>query len=85
MTLKTKDDFNREKARMGAAKSASTRANNALRKMCTKLEALITRRDANPTDWSEARAKKTAEAIQKCRGTSEAALDNLEIAGLAMN
>ena len=85
MTLKTKDDFNREKARMGTVKAASTRANNALRKMCTELEVLIKRRDEDPTDWSEATAKKTAEAIQKCRGTSETALDNLEIAGHAMN
>ena len=85
MTHKTKDDFTREKVRMGSVKAASSRANKALAKMCTELKALIKRRDENPTDWSEATAKKTAEAIQKCRGNLETALDNLEVAGIAMD
>ena len=81
MAHKTKEDFMKEKTRMGTAKAASTRANYSLRRMCKELEALIERRENDPTDWKEATAKKTAEAIQKCRGTSEAALDNIEIVG----
>ena len=73
------------KPRMGTAKAASTRANNSLRRMCKELEALIEWRNNDPSDWKKATAKKTAEAIQKCRGTSEAALDNIEIAGQTLN
>ena len=85
MTLKTKDDFNRKKARMGTVKAASSRANKALGKQLVALEALIKKREEDSTDWSEATAKMTAEAIQKCRGISEQALENLENAGLALN
>ena len=85
MTQKTEDDFKREKARMGTVKAASSRANKALGKKLIELEALIKRKEENPEDWSEATAKRTAETIQKCRGISEQALENLESAGLAIN
>ena len=78
MTFRTKDEFIREKARMGAAKGASTRANNALRRLCSELGVLIERRENDSSDWSETTAKKTAEAIQRSRGISEAALETLD-------
>ena len=84
MATKTKEDFKKENFKLGTIKAAYSRAHKYLGQHYEALEALINRRGENSSDWSEATAKMTSEAIQRYRMQAEQALDNLDRGGEAL-
>ena len=75
---KTKEDYDRMKAKMSYAKGQITMKIDSISTLCAKLQAITARVEGK---FEPSTAKKLALEIEKSRKSLESKTDNLELAG----